>query len=148
MTSLRPSEQVEGQVRDDAGRSSDGQRTALITLVERYFAAVDRMDLVATLECFCPDARFSIATYDTLYEGRDSGLREMYERLFGRYQRIWHGDFDHVVDGPQRIASRFRVENTLFDGSLSIKNNCNFFRLRDGRFAEVFVYMSGENSLR
>ena len=123
------------------------ERSALIALVERYFAAVDRMDLAATLDCFCPDARFSIATYDTLYEGRDSGLRDMYERLFARYRKVWHGDFDHVVETPQRIASRFRVENTLFDGSLRIKHNCNFFRLRGERFDEVFVYMSGDNSL-
>lgn len=123
------------------------ERAALVAQVERYFAAVDRMDLAATLDCFCPDARFSIATYDTLYEGRDTGLRGMYERLFGRYQRVWHGDFDHVVDGPHRVASRFRVENILADGSLRVKNNCNFFRVREGRFDEVFVYMSGDNSL-
>jgi ketosteroid isomerase-like protein len=124
-----------------------GERAALVSLVERYFAAVDRMDLAAALDCFCPDARFTVATYNTLYEGRDSGLRGMFERLFARYQRVWHGDFDHVVDGPGRVASRFRVENTLFDGSLSIKHNCNFFSVRDGRFDEVFVYMSGDNSL-
>ncbi|HSW18254.1 MAG TPA: nuclear transport factor 2 family protein [Ramlibacter sp.] len=124
-----------------------GERAALIALVERYFAAVDRMDLAATLDCFCADARFCIATFDTVYEGRDSGLRAMYERLFGRYQRVWHGDFDHVVEGPGRVASRFRVENTLVDGSVRVKNNCNFFRVREERFDEVFVYMSGDNSL-
>lgn len=127
--------------------TGDDGRPALIAQVERYFAAVDRMDLAATLDCFCADARFSIATYDKLYEGRDSGLRDMFERLFGRYRQVSHVDFDHVVDAPQRIASRFRVENTLVDGSMRIKHNCNFFRLRDGRFDEVFVYMSGDNSL-
>jgi len=35
----------------------------------------------------------------------------MFERLNTRYARVWHGDFDHVVQAPQRIASRFRVEN-------------------------------------
>jgi hypothetical protein len=29
-----------------------------------------------------------------------------------------------------------------------LKNNCNFFRLEAGLFVEVFVYMSGDNSLR
>lgn len=127
--------------------TSAGERAALIAQVERYFAAVDRMDLAATLDCFWPDASFCIATFDTVYEGRDSGLRGMYERLFARYRRVWHGAFDHVVDGPDRVASRFRVENTLLDGSVRVKNNCNFFRLRQGRFDEVFVYMSGDNSL-
>ena len=120
---------------------------ALIELVERYFAAVDRMDLAATLDCFAPQARFTIATYGTSFEGRDDGLRAMFERLFARYQRVWHGHFDHVVQPPGRIASRFRVENTLFDGSVRAKDNCNFFSVRDGHFDEVFVYMSGDNSL-
>ena len=34
-------------------------------LAEHYFAAVDQMDLAATLACFTPDARFTIATYNT-----------------------------------------------------------------------------------
>ena len=71
----------------------------------------------------------------------------MFERLFARYARVWHGDFDHVVQLPDCIASRFRVENTTFDGQLLVKNNCNFFRLRGDLFDEVFVYMSGANSL-
>ncbi len=116
-------------------------------LAERYFAAVDRMDLQATLDCFTADARFTIATYNTVYTGRDTGIRTMFERLFARYARVWHGDFDHVVQLPDRIASRFRVENTTFDGQLLVKNNCNFFTLRGDQFEEVFVYMSGDNSL-
>jgi ketosteroid isomerase-like protein len=123
-------------------------RARLVSLVETYFAAVDRMDLAATLACFTPDARFTIATYGTLYAGRDRELRDMYERLFTRYARVWHGDFDHLVEGPQRIASRFRVENLTLEGQGLVKNNCNFFRLQGDLFCEVFVYMSGDNSLR
>lgn len=124
----------------------DTQR--LVALAEHYFAAVDRMDLDATLACFVPDARFTIATFDTVYEGRDGGIRAMFERLNTRYARVWHGDFDHVVQAPDRIASRFRVENRTFDGQTLVKNNCNFFALRGDLFSEVFVYMSGDNSLR
>ena len=40
------------------------------------------------------------------------------------------------------------LENRSFDGQLLVKNNCNFFRLRGDLFCEVFVYMSGDNSLR
>ncbi len=119
----------------------------LIRLAETYFAAVDRMDLAATLACFAPDACFTIATYNTAYNGRDTAIRGMFERLNTRYARVWHGDFDHVVQGPDRIASRFRVENLGFDKQTLVKNNCNFFRLRGDLFAEVFVYMSGDNSL-
>lgn len=120
---------------------------ALIALVERYFAAVDRMDVEATLACFEADASFTIATYDSVFRGRDGEIRAMFERLNARYARVWHGAFDHVVQPPGRIASRFRVENTLHDGSLRVKHNCNFFSVRDGRFDAVSVYMSGDNSL-
>lgn len=119
----------------------------LIGLVERYFDAVDRMDIEGTLACFEPDASFTIATYGTQFQGRDTGIRGMFERLNARYARVWHGDFDHVVQLPQRIASRFRVENALFDGTVRVKNNCNFFSLRGDRFDAVYVYMSGDNSL-
>jgi ketosteroid isomerase-like protein len=120
----------------------------LQALVERYFSAVDRGDLAATLACFAPTARFGIANHELYYQGRDAEVRGMYERLAARYARVWHGDFDHVIDVPhQRVASRFRVENTTHAGELLRKNNCNFFEVQDGLFVQVFVYMSGENSL-
>ena len=116
-------------------------------LAEHYFAAVDRMDLAATLACFTPDARFTIATYNTLYRGRDTEIRAMFERLNARYAQVWHGGFDHVVQGPNRIASRFRVENITHAGEKLVKPTCYLFRLRGALFEEVFVYMSGDNSL-
>ena len=119
----------------------------LALLAERYFAAVDRMDLAATLACFTPDARFTIATYNTPYLGRDGEIKNMFERLFARYTSVWHGDFDHVVQQPDRIASRFTVRNVDFQQQIFVKNNCNFFRLRGALFDEVYVYMSGDNSL-
>jgi transcriptional regulator of nitric oxide reductase len=119
----------------------------LTVLAERYFAAVDRMDLSATLACFTPEATFTIATYDTPYLGRDTEIKSMFERLFARYTSVWHGDFAHVVQPPDRIASRFTVRNIDFQQRTLVKNNCNFFRLRGALFAEVFVYMSGDNSL-
>jgi hypothetical protein len=83
-----------------------------------------------------------------VYQGRDTEIAGMFERLNGRYAKVWHGDFDHVTDVPkQRIASRFRVENITHEGQKLVKNNCNFFRVQDGLFVEVFVYMSGDNSL-
>ena len=124
------------------------QASELIALAERYFAAVDRMDKAATLACFASDARFSIATYSNVYQGRDTEIAGMFKRLNERYAKVWHGDFDHVTDVPkQRIASRFRVENITHEGQKMVKNNCNFFRVQDGLFNEVFVYMSGDNSL-
>jgi ketosteroid isomerase-like protein len=120
----------------------------LIALVETYFAAVDRKDVAGTLACFTPSARFGIANHGVFYDGRDTEVRGMYERLNERYAQVWHGDFTHTVDvAAQRIASRFRVENVNHQGEKLVKNNCNFFELKDGLFAAVFVYMTGENSL-
>lgn len=119
----------------------------LIARVEGYFGAVDRKDLGATLSFLAPDAVFTIATFDTVYRGRDTEIAGMFERLFARYTGIWHGGFDHVVQPPDRIATRFRVENETAQQQKLLKNNCNFFRSRGGLFDEVLVYMSGDNAL-
>jgi ketosteroid isomerase-like protein len=123
-------------------------RRTLVDTTERYFAAVDAKDIEGVLAFFAPDATFSVATYDTVYRHRDDELRGMFERLFARYARIWHGDFEHVVEPPDRIACRFRVVNVSATGETWRKNNCNFFRLRGTLFDEVVVYMSGDNALR
>jgi ketosteroid isomerase-like protein len=119
----------------------------LIALSEGYFSALDSKDLSGTLAYFTADATFTIASDDTVYRGRDTEIRAMLERLYKRYAGVWHGEFQHVVQAPSRIASRFRVRNTTHQGEYLYKNNCNFFRVRDGLFDEVLVYMSGENSL-
>lgn len=129
-----------------SGGSDD--RARLAALVEHYFAAVDRMDLSATLACFSTGATVTIATFDVVYRGRDDAIRGMYERLFARYASVWHGDFDHVVDAPGRIASQFTVRNRSHDGVMSVKHNCNFFQVRGGLIDTMAVYMSGDNSLQ
>ena len=106
------------------------------------------MDLSATLACFTEDARVTIATFDTVYRGRDTEVRGMYERLFTRYASVWHGDFEHVVQAPERIASQFTVRNLSLQEVWTVKHNCNFFRLRGGSICDMGVYMSGDNSLR
>ncbi len=120
----------------------------LIDRVEAYFSAVDRQDLESTLSFFTPDAVFTIATYNTVYTGRDTEISGMFERLFARYTHIWHGDFQHVLQLPDRIATRFKVANGNPGQPVIHKNNCNFFRASGELFDEVFVYMSGDNALR
>lgn len=121
--------------------------TALVALVEGYFAAVDRKDVEGCLKFFTPDATFTIATFDVHNRGLDE-IRGMFERLFARYEGIWHGNFRHVVQAPDRVASQFDVENRNAAGDVFRKCNANFFELRDGRFSAVWVYMSGDNALR
>ncbi len=119
----------------------------LIARAEQYFQAVDSKDVERVLAFFVPDATFTIATFDTVYRGRDE-IRGMFERLFARYAGIWHGEFEHVVEPPDRLACRFRVVNTAASGERWHKHNCNFFRARGELFDEVLVFMSGDNSLR
>ena len=120
---------------------------SLVQTVERYFAAVDRKDLPGVLAFFVPDALFTVATFDTVYRGREE-IGGMFDRLFNRYRGVWHGEFNHVVQPPALIATRFRVENTKDGGEKIHKNNCNFFRFRGDLFDDVRVYMSGDNALR
>lgn len=118
-----------------------------IARVEAYFAAVDRKDLAASLSFFASDATFTIATFQTTFRGRDTEIAGVFERLFSRYDTIYHGDFDHLVVSPERIACRFEVRNGKAGQPMAHKINANFFKLKGGLFHEVFVYMSGDNSL-
>ena len=116
-------------------------------LVERYFAAVDNKDLSTVLSFFTPDATFTIATYQSTFKGRDTEISEMFERLFSRYDKILHSHFDHFPSLPDRISSRFEVQNSKTGSPTIYKNNCNFFKLQGNYFHEVYVYMSGDNAL-
>lgn len=128
-------------------RTEPGSDIALVRLVEGYFAAVDRKDLQTCMALFLPDAMFRISTFGVEHHGTEQ-IRGMFERLFGRYVGIWHGNFRHVVAAPHSIASQFDVENRTAAGDVIRKCNANFFALREGRFSEVSVYMSGDNALR
>lgn len=123
-------------------------RECLAGIVERYFDAVDRMDLAATLACFAENATVTIASFDLAYCGRDSEIRGMYERLFARYERVWHGHFAHVAQPPNQIASQFTVRNLSPQGVTTVKHNCNFFHMQGGLIVAMAVYMSGDNSLQ
>ena len=71
----------------------------------------------------------------------------MFERLFSRYDTIYHGNFDLVISAPDRIVCRFEVRNPCWGSPIIQKNNCNFFALIGSVFDEVHVYMSGDNAL-
>lgn len=121
--------------------------TAMIALVERYFAAVDAEDLPAVLATLSSDCVFTVETHGVRLEGHDE-ITGMFNRLWANHAAVRHGAFTHVASPDTgRIASQFRVENTEHDGSLTHKSNCNFFRIDGNRFATVAVYMAGPNTL-
>lgn len=111
----------------------------------RYFANVDRKNVEGVLDCFRPDAVFTIQSAFSTHVGRDTGIKKMFEGLFERYSGILHRDFRHVVDVEgECCASQFSVENvSAHEGTETHLSNCNFFYFEGDRFKRVYVYMSG-----
>jgi ketosteroid isomerase-like protein len=123
-------------------------RERLIELAETYFARVDGKDLDGVASLLAPDCLMTIETAGVAYEGR-AAILAMFERYMARWETIWHGNFDHVVDTAEgRLACRFEVRKTAPDGGLDEKRNANFFTFEGGRIRHISVYMMGENTLR
>ncbi len=118
-------------------------------VTKRYFHGVDNrlMDLI--LDCFDEDATLTEATSGTVHKGRD-GIRKMFETLFANFDRIWHGNFVHTADPvANAVCSQFSVEiDPKGSGKTLRYENCNRFYMKDRRFSQVYVYMSGDNLLK
>lgn len=125
-------------------------REQLIDMAQKqYFANVDKKDLQAVTRCFNEDAVFTIQSSFTVHEGREDGIKGMFERLFENHSSILHSDFETIADPEgQSVSSRFRVELNHVDGSHVTLMNVNHWYLKDGKFQRVFVWMSGENVLK
>ncbi|MEH6634450.1 MAG: nuclear transport factor 2 family protein [Halioglobus sp.] len=119
-------------------------------VTKRYFHGVDNHDMDLVLDCFHDDATLTEVTSMTIHEGRNAGIRTMFEGLFDAHKRIWHGNFVHTADvASEAICSQFSVEVTPNDADSELRyENCNRFYLKEGKFSRVFVYMSGENLLK
>ncbi|MCC7413767.1 MAG: nuclear transport factor 2 family protein [Gammaproteobacteria bacterium] len=123
-------------------------RDGLVDLaLRRYFASVDRKDLEATLACFHDSANFTVQTAFTVHAGKDA-IRRMFVDFFRNYDVIVHRDFTCTVDDKNgRIAASFIADLEDPQGHGIRLHNTNFWRVRDDRFQEVYVYMSGANPL-
>ncbi|WP_369025456.1 nuclear transport factor 2 family protein [Qipengyuania sp. RANM35] len=114
---------------------------------QKYFANVDAKDMDATLACFHDEALFCVQTAFTRHSGK-AEIRRMFEDFFAGYADIVHKDFTCTVDEANgRIAASFEAVLTGHDGEVTRLFNTNFWRIRDGKFQEVYVYMSGANPL-
>jgi ketosteroid isomerase-like protein len=123
-------------------------RDELIQLAtQTYFGNVDAKNIEAALDCFHDGALFCVQTDFTRHSGK-AEIRRMFEDFFGAYERIIHRDFTCTVDEAHgRITASFVAELTDAEGGVTLLNNTNFWRIRDGKFQEVYVYMSGANVL-
>lgn len=112
-----------------------------------YFGSVDAKDIEGTLNCFHDEALMCVQTSFTRHAGK-AAIKRMFTGFFEGYDKIVHKDFVCTVDEANgRIAASFTAEMTAEDGSITRLFNTNFWRMRDGKFQEVYVYMSGENVL-
>ena len=119
-----------------------------VEMVEKkYFASVDKKDMGAVLDCFNKDAVFTIQSAFDVNEGRDQGIRKMFEEYFKNFKWGVHKDFTHLVDPERQCgASQFLVEVEDHDGNKTYMSNCNVHFFKNGKFQRVFVYMSGGNN--
>ena len=119
-------------------------RAQLIDLVEtRYFAAMDRKDLDATMSALAPDCVLTVYPAGDRFAGRDAAIRPMFAKAFADYESLWHGNFNWVVDEPQqRLAAWFDVRLVRTDGSVVEMSNGKFFTVSDGRLSRLDLYLS------
>jgi len=128
-------------------RSSLNREQLVDLAVNRYFGSVDRKNLDAVMDCFHDNAVMTIQTAFTVHAG-EQAIRRMFVDFMENYTSIVHKDFTCTVDVANgRIAACFTAELEHRDGSRVVLNNTNFWRVRDDRFQEVYIYMSGENPL-
>lgn len=123
-------------------------RAELIDLATiKYFGNVDKKDMDAALACFNDEALFCVQTDFTRHAGK-AAIKRMFKDFFGAFKTIVHKDFECTVDEKNgRVTASFEAVLTGHDGSVTRFFNTNFWRVRDGRFQEVYVYFSGSNVL-
>ncbi len=117
-------------------------------MVETYFRGVDQRDAGMILSVMTQDCRFHVETHGDVVTGH-SAIRAMFDHIWQSPGSVVHDSFIHTVDARAgRIASQFRVVYHRADGTTLIKSNANVFTLRGALFADVAVYMAGENRLK
>jgi len=123
-------------------------REGLVDLaINKYFANVDKKDLDAVLDCFHDNAMLTVQTSFTLHVGKEN-IKRMFAEFLNSFEKIVHKDFTCTVDELNgRITASFVAELIDAEGNVTVLNNTNFWRIRDDKFQEVYVYMSGENPL-
>lgn len=128
-------------------QSSLDRESTLHLALNKYFAQVDAKNIDAVLDCFHENAMITVQTAFTTHEGK-AGIRRMFEDFMAAYKNIIHRDFECTVDAKNgRIAASFTAELQDHEGRTILLQNTNFWRIRDDRFQEVYIYMSGQNPL-
>lgn len=123
-------------------------REGLIDLaINKYFANVDKKDLDAVLSCFHDNAMMTTQTSFTTHAGIDN-IKRMFTDFMSTFDVIVHREFEITTDVDNgRIVASFIADVTDADGNTTTLENTNFWRIRDDKFQEIYIYMSGANVL-
>ena len=128
-------------------QSSLNEQQLIDLAINQYFGNVDKKDLEAVLDCFHDNAMLTVQTVFTIHEGKQN-IGRMFKDFFDSYDVIIHRDFTYTVDEVNgRIVASFVAELKDSEDNTTYLHNTNFWRIRDNKFQEVYVYMSGENPL-
>ena len=128
-------------------QSSLNEQQLIDLAINQYFGNVDKKDLEAVLDCFHDNAMLTVQTVFTIHEGKQN-IGRMFKDFFDSYDVIIHRDFTYTVDEVNgRIVASFVAELKDNEDNTTYLHNTNFWRIRDNKFQEVYVYMSGENPL-
>ena len=121
--------------------------TTMKSLVLTYFEGVDTKDFQKIKETLDKDCRITVETHGIELIGY-SEIQAMFSNLWGDHLSVLHKDFKFLEDRKlNKIATQFSVVNTLNNGEIVKKSNCNFFRVKENRFKEINIYMAGNNTL-
>tara|TARA_B000000475_G_scaffold255027_1_gene234414 strand:- start:268 stop:651 length:384 start_codon:yes stop_codon:yes gene_type:complete len=121
--------------------------TTMKSLVLTYFEGVDTKDFQKIKETLDKDCRITVETHGIELIGY-SEIQAMFSNLWGDHLSVLHKDFKFLEDRKlNKIATQFSVVNTLNNGEIVKKSNCNFFRVKENRFKEINIYMAGKNTL-
>ena len=116
---------------------SDAGSASMATAVHRYFEAMDRGDIEATLECFTDDALL-ISEGQMHLKGK-AAIRAFLVELAANSASMSHTVTGLVADATQRKAvAELRYTNARLEFADIDMENCNIFEFDEtGRFTRV-----------
>ena len=121
----------------------------LIAIVETYFKHVDNGETQIVLDQLTENCEISIVTDSLIHKGRDSEIKQMFERRLEHTKNAWHGNFKHLVDEKMGwVTTRFDVKRTDINDLYREMDNINFFEFHELKIEKISIWMSGENSLK
>ena len=128
-------------------QSTLGKDELVDLALNKYFAQVDAKNLDAVLDCFHDNAMITVQSAFTTHVGKEE-IKRMFVDFMESHRTIIHRDFTCTVDQKNgRIVACFTAELEDHDGGKVLLENTNFWRIRDDKFQEVYIYMSGANPL-